>query len=459
MQIDARAFKAYDIRGVVPASIDEALARALGLAFGCWALQEGEHRVALGRDGRLSSPQLAAAVAAGLSCAGVDVLDLGMVTTPMLYFAASTRCASGIQVTASHNPRDHNGFKLVLAGRTLHGEAIQQLRLMIESGQAHPAPTAGRVARIDVFEAYRDRIAADVRLARLMRVVLDCGNGVAGASAPQVLRALGCEVVELHCEVDGRFPNHHPDPSRPENLHELTLRVAECGAELGLALDGDGDRLGVVTRGGEIIWPDRQMVLFARDVLAHRPGAPVVYDVKSTQRLGEAIAQAGGRPEMGPSGYTLLKARMRELDAPLAGEMSGHLFFNDRWFGFDDATYSACRLLEILSREPDASAVLERLPASCATPELHVPCEDGEAHRIAAELAGRASFADAQVSTCDGLRVDWADGFGLVRASNTTPVLTLRFEGHTPEALARIRGEMLALLRAVKPDALLAAPH
>ncbi|AEG91766.1 phosphomannomutase/phosphoglucomutase [Ramlibacter tataouinensis] len=456
MQAWPGIFKAYDIRGVVPATLDEPLSEALGRVFGSLAREQGERVVAVGRDGRLSGPALAQALVRGLLAAGIDVIDLGMVTTPMLYFATSTLARSGIQVTASHNPREHNGFKMVLAGRTVHGEAIQQLRRRIERGEWNESRPPGEVRQVEVAAAYRDRIAGDIRLARPLQIVLDCGNGVAGASSPGVFRAIGCEVVELFSEVDGRFPNHHPDPAQPENLRDLIAAVQETRADLGLALDGDGDRLGVVTRGGHIIYPDRQMVLFARDVLSRHPGAPIVFDVKSTQRLPEAIAAAGGRPVMDRSGYVLLKDRMQALGAPLAGEMSGHLFFNDRWWGFDDGTYAGCRLLEILSRHPDAGAVLDALPASCSTPELHVPCAEGEAHRVAAELASTARFPDAQVCTIDGLRVDWPDGFGLVRASNTTPVLTVRFEGHTPEAMGRIERQMMDLLRRVKPDAAVA---
>jgi len=460
MRVEPGIFKAYDVRGVVPATLDEPLAEALGRAYGTLARDMGERTVVVGRDGRLSGPALALALMRGLTDAGLDVIDLGEVTTPMLYFGASTLARSGIQVTASHNPRDHNGFKLVLAERTLHGEAIRQLRLRIERDDWKRAERPGQVRPAAIATPYRERIAGDLRLSRPMKVVLDCGNGVAGATSPGVLRAIGCEVEELFTQVDGNFPNHHPDPARPENLQVLIVAVQRSGAEIGLALDGDGDRLGVVTRSGQIVWPDRQMILFARDVLSRHPGAPIVFDVKSTQRLPEAIAAAGGRPVMDRSGYVLLKDRMRALAAPLAGEMSGHLFFDERWYGFDDGTYAACRLLEILSRQPDASAVLEALPASCSTPELHVPCAEGEAHRVAAELgarAGRSGWPGAQVCTIDGLRVDWADGFGLVRASNTTPVLTLRFEGHTPEAMQRIEGEMMKLLRGVKPDAVIAS--
>lgn len=450
-------FKAYDIRGVVPESLDDDFAHRLGRAFAQLARGEGETLVAVGRDGRLSSPALADALIRGLAAGGVDVIDIGAVTTPMLYFATCTLARSGIEVTASHNPREHNGFKLVLAGRTLHGDELQALRRRVEL-DAPAAARAGEISRADVLGAYIERIASDIELARPMKVVLDCGNGIGGSSAPQVLRAIGCEVVELFCTVDGRFPNHHPDPGNPANLEDLIAKLRQVDAEIGLALDGDGDRLGVVTRTGHVVYPDRQLMLLAQDTLTRAPGAPVVFDVKSTQRLAEAIAAAGGQPVMGPSGYVLVKQRMRELHAPIAGEMSGHVFFAERWFGFDDGTYGACRILEILSRHADPSAVLDALPESCSTPELHVPCKEGEAHEVAARLAAMAEFPEAQVHTIDGLRVDWPDGFGLVRASNTNPVLTVRFEGHTREAMQRIERDMMSLLRRIKPDAKIASP-
>ncbi len=453
MTLSPTIFKAYDIRGTVPSTVNEGMAHALGLAFGAAALRAGERTVAVGRDGRLSGPALSAALVRGLIAAGVDVIDIGMATTPMLYFAASTLCASGIQVTGSHNPRDDNGFKMVLAGRAIHGQEIQDLRRAMEQGAA-PAATPGRVRLINVLQPYRDRIVSDVTLARPMRVVVDCGNGVAGASAPGILRALGCEVMELYSEVDGNFPNHHPDPSKPENLRDLIAALQSSDAELGLAFDGDGDRLGIVTPDGHTIYPDRQMMLFARDVLSRVPGGTIVFDVKCSQRLAPAIREAGGVPQMFKTGHSLIKARMKEVDSPLGGEMSGHIFFKERWFGFDDGTYAAARLLEILSRDADPGAVLNALPTSHATPELNVRCAEGEPHALVERLVASARFdAPAEVSTIDGVRVDWPDGFGLIRASNTTPVLVLRFEGHTPQALHRIEADMLALLRSVKPDA------
>ncbi|MFP8834302.1 phosphomannomutase/phosphoglucomutase [Hydrogenophaga sp. XSHU_21] len=457
MQVSASIFKAYDVRGVVPSTLDEGVAEALGLAFGTVALRQGERTVAVGRDGRLSGPSLSGALIRGLVAAGIDVIDVGVVTTPMLYFAASTLCRSGIQVTGSHNPKDYNGFKMVMGGRAIFGDDIQALRRLIESDGGQRAD-GGRVRHISVDAPYRDRIVGDVKLARPMKIVVDCGNGVAGASAPALFRALGCEVIELFSEVDGNFPNHHPDPSKPENLRDVIRTLAESDAELGLAFDGDGDRLGIVTKGGNNIFPDRQMILFAQDVLSRVPGGAIVFDVKCSQRLGPAIEAAGGVPHIYKTGHSLIKARMKELDSPLGGEMSGHIFFKERWFGFDDGTYAGARLLEILSRHADASAVLDALPTSHSTPELNVACAEGEPHEVVKKLVALARFdAPAKVSTIDGVRVDWPDGFGLIRASNTTPVLVLRFEGHTPEALHRIEGAMLHLLKQAKPDAVVGA--
>jgi len=455
VQLSPSIFKAYDIRGIVPSTLNAAVALGLGRAFGTAARAQGQTVVAVGRDGRLSGPELSAALVQGLVESGVQVIDIGLCTTPMLYFAAATLCRSGIQITGSHNPKDYNGFKMVLAGRAIYGEEIQALRHAMEAEDWQPVP-GGSVRQADVLPAYVQRIVGDVKLARPMKIVVDCGNGVAGASAPGIFRALGCEVIELFSEVDGNFPNHHPDPSKPENLRDLIAALQSSGAELGLAFDGDGDRLGIVTKDGQNIFPDRQMMLFAQDVLARVPGGTIVFDVKCTQRLAPAIAAAGGQPLMYKTGHSLIKARMKEVDSPLGGEMSGHIFFKERWYGFDDGTYAGCRLLEILSRSSDPSSVLNALPTSHSTPELNVPCAEGEPHRLTAELqtlAGEAFAAPAQVSTIDGLRVDWPDGFGLIRASNTTPVLVLRFEGQTGEALHRIEAQMLALLERVKPGA------
>ena len=460
MQVTASNFKAYDIRGIVGKTIDEAFAEHLGRAFGSAAKVAGEKAVAVGRDGRLSGPGLVAALIKGLMSTGLDVVDLGAVTTPMLYYVAATRgkhgCNSGIQVTGSHNPKDYNGFKMVLAGRAIYGDEIQALRKRIETEDY--VTGTGRSAQMDIFEEYRHRIASDCKLVRKMKIVVDSGNGIPGASAPAILRALGCEVTELYSEVDGDFPNHHPDPSKPENLADLIRTVQTTDAEIGLAFDGDGDRLGVVTKDGQIIYPDRQLMLFATDVLSRNKGATIIYDVKCTQRLAPAIRAAGGKPLMWQTGHSLIKAKLKEIKAPLAGEMSGHIFFSERWYGFDDATYTAARLLEILSRSKNPSKVLNALPTSYNTPELNVPCAEGEPKQVVQRLLDNADFPGSQeIITIDGLRVEYADGFGLIRASNTTPVLVLRFEGHTPEALHRIEAQMMAALKAAKPDAQVAA--
>ena len=467
MKTNPSIFKAYDIRGVVGQTIDETFAEHLGRAFGSEAIAAGEKAIAVGRDGRLSGPGLVAALMRGLASTGLDVVDIGAVTTPMLYYVAATRgqhgCRSGIQVTGSHNPKDYNGFKMVLAGRAIYGDDIQRLRLRIEA--EHYTSGKGRTAKMNIGTEYKRRIVGDATLARKMKIVVDSGNGIPGASAPGILRALGCTVDEMYSEVDGEFPNHHPDPSKPENLAELIRRVKNTGAEIGLAFDGDGDRLGVVTKEGNIIYPDRQLMLLARDVLSRNPGATVIYDVKSSQRLAPAIRAAGGVPMMYKTGHSLIKAKMAEIKSPIAGEMSGHIFFGERWYGFDDATYCAARLLEILSRSKDPSAVLNALPTSFNTPELNVACEEGEHHRLVAELQarvadGRVSFPGAEINTIDGLRVDWRDGFGLIRASNTTPVIVLRFEGHTGAALQRIEQLMMGVLKSIKPDAkITAAAH
>ncbi|ABM95097.1 MULTISPECIES: phosphomannomutase/phosphoglucomutase [Methylibium] len=460
MQVAASIFKAYDIRGIVGKTIDEQFAEHLGRAFGSEARKLGEKAVAVGRDGRLSGPGLSAALIRGLASTGLDVVDLGPVTTPMLYYVAATRakhgCRSGIQVTGSHNPKDYNGFKMVLGGRAIYGEDIQGLRRRIEAEDY--VKGQGRSAAMDIGAEYRHRITNDCKLARPMKIVVDSGNGIPGASAPGILRALGCEVIELYSEVDGDFPNHHPDPSKPENLVDLIRTVKETGAELGLAFDGDGDRLGVVTADGQNIFPDRQLMLYAQDILQRHPGAPIIFDVKCSQRLVAAIRKAGGEPVMWKTGHSLIKAKLKESGAPLAGEMSGHIFFGERWYGFDDATYTAARLLEIVSRHKDPSKLLNALPTSYSTPELNVPCAEGEHHEVVARLREVAKFPGAsEVITIDGLRAEFKDGFGLVRASNTTPVLVLRFEGHTAAALERIQAQFMAALRAVKPDAQVAA--
>ena len=446
-------FKAYDIRGVLDKTLDASIARQIGQAFGSAALVRGEKTVVIGRDGRLSGPSLAAALAEGLQSVGVDVIDVGMVATPMLYFATYALGApSGIMVTGSHNPPDYNGFKMVLAGEAIYGETIQKLYQRIlakdfSSGQ-------GNYRQHDIREAYLARIIGDIKLARPMKIAVDCGNGVAGAVAGDLYRGLGCDIIELFCDVDGNFPNHHPDPAHPENLEDLIHALRTTDAVLGLAFDGDGDRLGVVTKDGQIIFPDRQLMLFAQEVLSRHPGAPILYDVKCSRHVAEVVKAAGGEPLMGKTGHSLVKARMRETQAPLGGEMSGHVFFKDRWYGFDDGLYAGARLLEILSKVADPSATLNALPQSMSTPELQIQCAEGENHAVVERLQKEARWPDAkQVLTIDGVRVEYADGFGLVRASNTTPVLVLRFEAENEKALLRIQQSLGQAIRQVKPDA------
>jgi len=448
-------FKAYDIRGVIGSTLDEGIARRIGQAFGAAALAKGERKVVIGRDGRLSGPGLAKALAEGLQAAGADVIDLGMVATPMVYFGTNVLDArSGIMVTGSHNPPDYNGFKMVLAGEAIYGDAILGLYQTIERDDFKPADTQGGYSTHDIRDAYIQRIAGDVKIARPIKIAVDAGNGVAGAFAGDLFRAMGCDVIEMFCEVDGYFPNHHPDPAHPENLQDLIEKLKTSDAEIGLAFDGDGDRLGVVTKDGQIIFPDRQMMLYAADVLSRNPGAEILYDVKCTRHLGPWIAEHGGRPLMWKTGHSLVKAKLKETGAPLGGEMSGHIFWKDRWFGFDDGLYTGARLLEILTRELDPSALLNGLPQAYSTPELQLQLQEGENFALIDKLRADAEFPGAErVVDIDGLRVEYADGFGLARGSNTTPVVVLRFEGETPEALARIQKEFARVILAARPDA------
>ncbi|HWJ94688.1 MAG TPA: phosphomannomutase/phosphoglucomutase [Telluria sp.] len=448
-------FKAYDIRGVIDSTLDAGIARGIGQAFGRAALAKGERTVAIGRDGRLSGPELAGALAEGLRDAGANVIDLGMVATPMLYFAThmlDTR--SGIMVTGSHNPPNYNGFKMVLAGEAIHGETIQALYHDIARHDGTPVAQRGSYGTHDIRAAYLERIIGDVKIARPIKVAVDCGNGVAGAFAGDLYRGMGCEVIELFCEVDGTFPNHHPDPAHPENLQDLVKCLRETDAEIGMAFDGDGDRLGIVTKDGQIIYPDRQMMLFARDVLSRNAGAQILYDVKCTRHLGPWIEQHGGEALMWKTGHSLVKAKLRETGAPLGGEMSGHIFFKDRWYGFDDGLYSGARMLELLTREADPSALLNGLPIASSTPELHLHLNEGENVQLIEALRVNAQFPGSdRIVSIDGLRVEYPDGFGLARSSNTTPVVVLRFEAETPEALDRIQGEFRRVILAAKPDA------
>ena len=446
-------FKAYDIRGIVDRTLTVEAVEAIGQAIGSEAQARGKRAVCIGRDGRLSGPALAQALARGLQKSGVDVIDIGRVTTPILYFATHhLGTGSGVMVTGSHNPPDYNGLKMVLAGETLSGDDIQNLRRRLETGDLKRG--AGSMRSQDVGNAYLERVTGDINLKRKMRIAVDCGNGIPGAFAPALYRKLGCEVEELFCEVDGTFPNHHPDPSQPENLKDLIAALKKGNAEIGLAFDGDGDRLGVVTKAGKVIFPDRQLMLFAADVLKRNPGAEILFDVKCTRNLAPWIRKHGGRPTMWKTGHSLIKAKMKETGALLAGEMSGHIFFKERWYGFDDGLYAGARLLEFLSSVPDISAALDELPDSLNTPELQIKLKEGENYALIEKLQKTARFPDArEVITIDGLRVEYSDGFGLARSSNTTPVVVLRFEADDEAALKRIQADFRRMLHDAAPAA------
>jgi phosphomannomutase/phosphoglucomutase len=454
--IDSSIFRAYDIRGIVGKTITEDTAYLIGRALGSQAREHGLDKFCVGRDGRLSGPALSAAVAHGLVDGGCEVIDVGAVPTPALYFATHEyRTGSGVMVTGSHNPPDYNGFKIMIGSETLSGHAIQGVRQRIEAKNF----VSGRGERhtIDVLPAYVERIASDVHMKRRLKVVLDAGNGIAGRIAPELFARIGAEVVPLFCEVDGTFPNHHPDPGDPHNLEDLIRVVAETGADLGLAFDGDGDRLGVVTPQGEVIYPDRLLMLFARDVLSRVPGGTVIYDVKCTGHLAPEIERAGGRPLMWQTGHSLIKSKMKAENAPLAGEMSGHFFFKERWYGFDDGLYAGARLLEILAAQPKPAAdVFATLPKGVSTPELKVGMREGEHYAFIERFKANARFDGATISAIDGIRADWPDGWGLVRCSNTTPCLVLRFDANGESALARIQGVFREQLLAT--DARLALP-
>jgi phosphomannomutase/phosphoglucomutase len=457
--LERSIFRAYDIRGVVGKTLDADVAKLIGRAIGSLMREKKLSEIVVGRDGRLSGPELAAALAEGLRDAGIDVIDIGAVPTPLVYFAGyHFNTGSGVAVTGSHNPPDYNGFKIVVGGETLSEGAIQDLYERIAENRLESGGS-GDLRQVDVVDDYLQRIADDVQAERPLKVVVDAGNGIAGGVGPQVLEAIGCQVVPLYCEVDGEFPNHHPDPSDPDNLQDLMLSIKSTGADLGLAFDGDGDRLGVVTRDGEIIYPDRLLMLFARDVLTRNPGATIIYDVKCTGHLQGEVLNAGGSPLMWRTGHSLIKAKMRETEALLAGEMSGHFFFRERWFGFDDGIYAAARLLEILAgdlEERTPEDIFATLPKGVSTPELKIPMEEGAHYAFIKKFRDQAQFEGARLTTIDGLRADWKDGWGLVRASNTTPVLVLRFDADDEAALQRIQQVFRVQLLAV--DATLELP-
>jgi len=451
-QLPKEIFKAYDIRGIVDKTLTPEIVETIGHAIGSEAHARKQTAITVGYDGRLSGPGLAGALARGIQKSGINVIDIGRVATPMVYFAAHhLKTHSGVAVTGSHNPPDYNGLKMVLGGETLSGDAIQALRVRIENNDLTHG--AGSFTKQDISRDYIERIVSDVKLARPMRVAIDCGNGIAGAFAPELYRRLGCEVTELFCEVDGSFPNHHPDPSVPENLRDLQNKLKTSDAEVGLAFDGDGDRLGLVTKRGSIIFPDRQLMLFAKDVLSRNPGAMVIYDVKSTRSLKPWIEQHGGRPLLWKTGHSFIKAKMAETGALVAGEMSGHIFLKERWYGFDDGLYAGARMLELLSREKDLDATLHNLPDAISTPELQIKLNEGENYALIDKLQQTARFENAlEINTIDGLRVEYADGFGLARASNTTPVIVLRFEADNEAALKRVQEDFRRVLLTARSD-------
>lgn len=447
--VDSSIFRAYDIRGIVGDTLTPDSVYTIGLALGSEAQARGEKKMITARDGRLSGPELIAALNRGLQDSGCDVIDIGAVPTPILYFATHIlSTTSGVMLTGSHNPADYNGLKMVLGGETLADKAIAGLYQRIQAQQFMRGN--GSLQKQDISAEYVTRITRDVKLKRPLKVIVDCGNGIAGTIAPQLLRALGCEVIELFCEVDGHFPNHHPDPSIPENLQDLMIAVKKQQADVGLAFDGDGDRVGVVTDRGEIIWPDRLLMLLAADVLSRNPSAMIIYDVKSSRYLADVIKQHTGQPLMWKTGHSLVKAKLRETGALLAGEMSGHVFFKERWYGFDDGIYTATRLLEILSGDScTASEIFARFPDSINTPELKLPIADDRKFSFMENFSKRAKFDGATITTIDGLRADFAMGWGLIRPSNTSPYLILRFEADTQENLANIqaifREQLLAM--------------
>jgi len=448
----AAVFKAYDIRGTVPEQLNARFAFRLGLALAHQAQQQGVQQMVIGYDGRHSSPELAEALQQGLNQGGIEAFDLGLVPTPVVYFAAHhLRTGSGVAITGSHNPSNYNGFKMMLGGKTLHGADIEALHQLMEGDLPTASIPAIRSAR-DLKEDYLQAVTDRVKLERPLRVAIDCGNGATGVLAESLFRRLGCEVVMLYDTVDGNFPHHHPDPAVPDNLADLIAAVRTHQCDLGLAFDGDGDRLGVVTPQAEIIWPDRQLILFAQDILTRLPGSTIIYDVKCSRHVGLAVKAAGGVPLMWQTGHSLIKAKLAETGAPLAGEMSGHIFFAERWFGFDDGLYTGARLLEILSRHPEPAAILSALPKDRSTPELKIDMQEGEPHAFVQELK-KADFPSAQQRVLiDGIRAEYADGFGLARASNTTPVVVLRFEADNDNALQRIKDEFRQAILSLRPD-------
>ena len=442
MDISSSIFKAYDIRGIVEKELTPEVVKLIGMAIGSESIAQGERGIVVGRDGRLTGPMLSESLISGLIESGCHVVDIGMVPTPLVYFATYTKGASsGVMVTGSHNPPEYNGFKIMIAGETLSADKIQNLYSRILNQQFSSG--SGSSTSINIDQDYMDTIKSDIVLDRELNIVVDCGNGVAGNIAPKLFESLGAKVTKLFCLVDGRFPNHHPDPSNPENLEDLIKEVIDTGADLGLAFDGDGDRLGLVDNNGNVIWADRQMILYARDVLSRKPGAKIIFDVKCSSLLPKDISEHGGEPIMSRTGHSFIKNKLKETDAELGGEMSGHIFFKDRWYGFDDAIYTGARLLEIISKTDKTCAeIFAELPSSVSTPEINIHFdEQGQQYDAMEALSKSVDFPGSEINTLDGVRVDYENCWGLVRASNTTPCLVLRFEGSDKEALNSIKSQ------------------
>ncbi len=439
MAINEDIFRAYDIRGIVETALTPDAVTQIGQAFASEARAKNQDTVVIGRDGRLSSPELSSALSDGLRAGGCNVIDVGMVPTPVLYYAThKLETGTGIMVTGSHNPPQYNGLKMLIAGNTIYGDGIKSLYQRLVDG--HLDSGDGNYEQVDVIPAYIDIITSDIQLARPLNIAVDCGNGVAGVLAVDLFSRLGCDVTELYCDVDGTFPNHHPDPSKPENLDDIKQAIAKHALDLGLAFDGDGDRVGIIDDKQNIIWADRQMMLYAADVLERKPGAQIIFDIKSSTNLAKFIEQHGGEPLMWKTGHSFIKAKMKETGAELAGEMSGHIFFKERWFGFDDGLYSAARMLEILSRRNQSSSeVFAELPDSVNTPELQIMFEEGEHYAFMEKFKQQADFDNAEIITIDGMRVNYPQGWGLIRPSNTTPCLVLRFEADSQAALDEIQ--------------------
>ena len=445
-------FKAYDIRGIVDKTLTTDITYQIGQAVGSEVIASGGDSIVIGRDGRLSGPKLAEALSNGLRASGVNVIDIGVAPSPVVYYSSYSKgVPSCIAITGSHNPPEYNGLKMVVNGTTLSAEGIQEVKQRILEEQFSSGE--GSYTQEKIIDDYIERIVGDVKPARQLKIVIDCGNGVAGATAPQVFKQIGCDVVELFSEVDGTFPNHHPDPSQIENLQDLIKAVKDNDADLGLAFDGDGDRLGVITKTGDVVWPDRQMILFARDVLSRNPGTEIIYDVKCTRNLPAEIEAAGGKATMWRTGHSFIKAKLKESDAALAGEMSGHIFFKERWFGFDDGVYAGARLIELLAKQDQTpQAIFDALPDSINTPELRLEFEEGEHYKFMDQLKDVAEFGDASVSKIDGLRVDYEDGFGLIRPSNTTPILVMRFEADSQAAIEKIQQDFAIAIHQIDAD-------